>query len=270
MPTVEDNNIGNSDIAKQKVGLVAVIIIIISLLVIGRLSFYIMGQVINHVKIKDSDEVTTIAKGSKFEIEEPEILEDAAVSYTAPKLKNEDQLNDFLNKYSGVWYMKKEFNEEEEWQYHDLGKKIGIFVFNRLNDYSTRSIVGTTTHTQTLYLNGVPIDSTSYDTPIWGVAEHHDGLDIKYDEDLIVLDPLYVDFTDLDGPMFSTEDFRYENIGGYDFIISDLYGFGFCFDGTYLEYVEPDSIGNYQGYFAFDSTSYSSLINQDYNDGLDW
>lgn len=254
---------------KQKLSVLAIIIMVVAVYLFGKICFSISNKVVTSI-IKESveQETTTVAKGSKFEFVEPTVLDNAAVSYSAPKLKNEDQLNAFLNKYSGVWYMKKEFTEEEEWIHHDFGKKIAIFAFNRLNDYSTKNKIGTKTHTKVLLVNGVPVDSKSYSENIYGADIMHDGADIKYDEDLIILTPDYVDFSDLEGPMFSMEDFRYENIKGYDYIISDLYGFGLCFDGTYLEYVEPDSIGCYQGFYAFGSGSMQTMINQDYNDYL--
>jgi len=268
MSQIDNSNAENTVESKSKLGILAILIMVITVLAIGRVSIFVCEKVVSSLNKNTDLASNMVTKAGDFEVKEPEILENAAVSYTEPKLKNEDQLNAFLNKYSGVWYMKKEFNEEEEWKYHDLGKKIGIFVFNRLNDYSTRTVIGTKTHTKTLYIGGEAVASSSYDETIYGADERHDGSDIKYDEDLIILTKDYVDFSDIGGPMFSMEDFRYENIRGYDYIISDLYGFGLCFDGSYLEYVEPDSIGYYQGYFAFGNSTWASVINQDWND--DW
>ncbi len=185
--------------------------------------------------------------------------------------RNEKELKKFVKKYGGVWYVTKEFNADKEWQYYELGKKLMLFAWNNFNDYSVDPIVGyyEIPVYEQLYINGKLIDSKQIRTDkefIYGETQYYDGIDIDYNEKFIVLMDEEVDLSGLGGPKFSMEDFRYEKIDGFEYLISDIYGFALMWDGTYLEYCEPDTYGHYQGYYAFRYYNIDSVISQDWND----
>ena len=190
------------------------------------------------------------------------------------KPRNPEEVKAFAEAYGGVWYLTKEYSEElKSWSYHDLEKKLLIMAWNRFNDGSYQEIVGS--YEEDLgewgyYYNGKWIcvkDNGSRKRLIYGDTVHTDGIDIKYHEKYIILTETDVDLSGIGGPIFSLEDFRYEKIWGYDYLISDIYGFGLVWDGTYLEYCEPkEDNGYYQGIYAFRTYNIDELINQDYND----
>lgn len=184
------------------------------------------------------------------------------------KPRNPEAVEAFTQVYGGVWYLTKEFTGNS-WQYHDLTKKLALMAWNRFNDYSVREVVGSYTEpTYKYYYQGKLVATDKGQTHlIYGETKHYDGFDIKYNEKYIVLTESEVDLTGIGGPILSIEDFRYENMRGYDYLISDIYGFGLVWDGTYLEYCEPKEDNEfYQGLYAFRGYSMDELINQNYND----
>lgn len=214
-----------------------------------------------------SDDIKPVS-GSELE----ELLKDIPVveglHEPTNKPRNEKKLRQFVENYGGVWYITKEYDKIEGWKYYELGKKLMLFAWNTFNDYSYTPIVGSTTKKRykELYVNGRLVDSTLVGTDttfIYGETQHYDGFDIDYEEKFIVLMDDQVDLSGLGGPVFSMEDFRYENIGGKDYLISDIYGFALMWDGTYLEYCEPDTYGHYQGYYAFRYYNINALISED-------
>lgn len=187
------------------------------------------------------------------------------------KPRNPEAIQAFTQTYGGVWYLTKEFTGES-WRYHDLTKKLVLMAWNHFNDYDVQEVVGSYKEKRTFnyYYNGKLVaskDGRSRTKLIFGDTKHYDGFDIKYNEKYIILTDNEVDLTGIGGPVFSIEDFRYENVRGYDYLISDIYGFGLVWDGTYLEYCEPKEDNEfYQGLYAFRIYSMDELINQNYND----
>ena len=82
------------------------------------------------------------------------------------------------------------------------------------------------------------------------VHEYH-GKDIEYSTPSITISDEGVDMSGMGGPVFGLEMFRIEVIDGQEYLINDDFRFAIVFDGSYLEYCEPDTYGYYQGYYAF-------------------
>lgn len=221
--------------------------------------------------LKESDTVSQEANSELDKLIEDEPMVEGLGKAT-DKPRNDAQVTEFTQRYGGVWYVTKEFNAEKEWVYYELGKKLMIFAWNNFNDYDYQPIVGSYTmprEERKYYYKGRLMDVDYIGTKtefIYGETQHMDGIDIDYHEKFIVLSETDVDLTGLGGPKFAIEDFRYENINGRDYLISDIYGFALMWDGDYLEYCEPDAHGYYQGYYAFRYYNIDSLISQDWND----
>lgn len=83
--------------------------------------------------------------------------------------------------------------------------------------------------------------------------ERHEvhGKDIEYSTPAITISDDTVDMSEMGGPVFNLVMFRVETIKGSEYLINDEFRFAITFDGTYLEYCEPDAYGYYQGYYAF-------------------
>lgn len=152
------------------------------------------------------------------------------------------------------WYVKK-YYDGDKWNTYELGKKMAIVAYNFLNDQtitmggysylSNEKVLGVRKYE---YYTYVPVKVYSYH-----------GKDIRYSCPTIIVTDEYIDMSGMDGPVFDISEFRYENINGEDFLINDDAGFALMYDGTYLEYCEPDEYGYYQGYYAFDM--FDSLVN---------
>ncbi|MBQ7765582.1 MAG: zinc ribbon domain-containing protein [Lachnospiraceae bacterium] len=245
---------------------------------VGTISFGMLLIFIVGVGIATSDDstVASVSDGENANASDLDALvEDLPVveglGQASGKPRNDAQVEQFTEVYGGVWYVTKEFTAEKEWVYYELGKKLMIFAWNNLNDYSYDPIIGTyeIPMERRLYYNGRLIDvedAGSRTEFIYGETQYFDGIDIDYNEKFIVLTDTEVDLSGLGGPKFAIEDFRYENINGKHYLISDIYGFALMWDGTYLEYCEPDTYGHFQGYYAFRYYTIDSIINQEWND----
>lgn len=252
----------------------------ILLIVVAMISKNKVNKCIEEIaKNRNMENDSHIESGTGLEVEElEELTKDIpmveGLYEETDKPRNPEMVKAFTNAYGGVWYLTKEYNSDDrEWSYRDLKKKLAIMAWNRFNDYSYQEIEGSYLRDRGelgYYYKGrwVCVEDLGYETElIYGDWVHADGIDIKYHEEYIVLTDNEVDLTGIGGPIFSIEDFRYENIYGYDYLISDIYGFGLVWDGTYLEYCEPkEDNGYHQGLYAFRHFSMDSIINQDYND----
>lgn len=195
----------------------------------------------------------------------------------------------FARQYSGEWNVEKYF-DGNQWKIYELGKRLAIGAYNYLNDrsYTTggfkyivgyeggESLEGTTCHEcdtgvmrRETGIFAVDLSGTKYQCDFCGheerasggkpiyeyePVEHHEvhGKDIEYSTPSITITDEAVDMSEMGGPVFKLVMFRVETINGSDYLINDEFEFAITFDGSYLEYCEPDAHGHYQGYYAFD------------------
>lgn len=196
---------------------------------------------------------------------------------------------DFARRYSGEWNVEKYF-DGNQWKIYELGKRMAIVAYNFLNDYSYTTggykyIVGSeggkspegSTCTECgigimrreTGVFAVDLSATKYQCDFCGheervstepvyqyeyvPEERHEvhGKDIEYSTPAITISDDRVDMSEMGGPVFDLVMFRVETIKGQEYLINDDFGFAIAFDGTYLEYYEPDAYGHYQGYYAF-------------------
>ena len=195
----------------------------------------------------------------------------------------------FARKYGGEWNVEKYF-DGKQWKTYELGKRMLIAAYNFLNDgsYTTggyNQIVGynevTTGEGRTCpkcstgkmrrvtglsalldAADNLQCDFCWYKevirttkTPIYEYVpkEYHEyhGKDIEYSTPCITLTNEAVDMSGMGGSVFDLKMFRVETINGREYLINDELGFALTYDGSYLEYCEPDTYGHYQGYYAF-------------------
>lgn len=191
-------------------------------------------------------------------------------------------------RYAGEWNVEKYFTGED-WKIYELGKRMAILAYNFLNDgsYTTggyNKIVGYSggsggggicsscgighmkleTGVDALLNSGNAVYRCDFcgaestgggGSPIYEyvpeeVHEYH-GKDIEYSTPSITITEEAVDMSGMGGPVFGLDQFRVETINGEDYLINDEFRFAFVYDGTYLEYCEPDTYGHFQGYYAF-------------------
>lgn len=188
----------------------------------------------------------TGASGTKFD------SADSNESKSTYSQQDYDKAVDMAEMFSGEWYVKK-YYDGESWNTYELGKKMLIVAYNFLNDgsyttggYKYLSESDRVNHIMTFTY--VPVETHTYH-----------GKDIEYSCPTIIITSDSIDMSGMDGPIFDISDFRYENINGDDFLINDSCNFALTYDGTYIEYCEPDTYGYYQGYYAFDP--FDSLVN---------
>lgn len=193
----------------------------------------------------------------------------------------------FARQYSGEWNVQKYF-DGDQWKIYELGKRLSIVAYNFLNDrsYTTggykylvgyeggESPEGSTCSEcdigvmrRETGIFAADLGPTKYQcdfcgheeraksTPVYEYVpeERHEyhGKDIEYSTPAITISDDGVDMSEMGGPVFDLVMFRVETIDGSDYLISDDLSFAITFDGTYLEYCEPDAYGHYQGYYAF-------------------
>ena len=168
----------------------------------------------------------------------------------------------YARNYAGEWNVEMYF-DGEEWKIYEFGKRMAIIAYNFLNDgsYTTggyKRIVGHKQQKEVTYIAGtdeVIEERVVGSTPIYEyvpleVHEYH-GKDIEYSTPSITISDEGVDMSGMGGPVFGLEMFRIEVIDGQEYLINDDFRFAIVFDGSYLEYCEPDAYGYYQGYYAF-------------------
>lgn len=168
----------------------------------------------------------------------------------------------YAERYAGEWNVEKYFNGEK-WKIYEFGKRMAITAYNFLNDgyYTTggyNKIVGHNVKKQYTYIAGtdeIIEEKVVGSTPIYEYVpkEYHEyhGKDIEYSTPSITITDEAVDMSGMGGPVFELEMFRVETIDGQEYLINDDFRFALMFDGTFLEYCEPDTYGHYQGYYAF-------------------
>lgn len=252
-------------------GWLSVAVTVVLLLATAVVTNTMVNNSLNEIIINNIDPEELVLELEELTADQPVV---EGLYEATDKPRNEAGVAAFTQAYGGVWYLTKEYTDKM-WQYHDLTKKLIIFAWNNFNDYETQEIIGSykENKTRNYYYNGRLVaseDMGSKTKLIYGNTKRHDGFDIKYNERYIILTDTEVDLEGIDGPIFSIEDFRYENIYGYDYLISDIYGFGLVWDGTYLEYCEKlPNKEYYQGQYAFRSYSMDAIISQDYYKGDD-
>lgn len=168
----------------------------------------------------------------------------------------------FARKYAGEWNVEKYF-DGGQWKVYEYGKRMAITAYNFLNDgyYTTggyEKIVGWNTEKEVTYLAGTDVvvaERVVGGSPIkeYVPKEYHEYhfKDIEYSTPSITISDEAVDMSGMGGPVFSLSLFRVEIINGQEYLINDDFRFAITFDGSYLEYCEPDTYGHYQGYYAF-------------------
>lgn len=169
----------------------------------------------------------------------------------------------YARSYAGEWNVEK-YYDGREWKIYEFGKRMAIIAYNFLNDgsYTTggyKKIVGYNQEKEVTYIAGtdeVVEERVVNSTPIYEYVplEYHEyhGKDIEYSTPSITISEEGVDMSGMGGPIFSLAMFRIEVIDGQEYLINDDFRFAIVYDGSFLEYCEPDTYGHYQGYYAFD------------------
>lgn len=185
----------------------------------------------------------------------------------------------YVSVYAKEWNVQK-YYDGESWKIYELGKRLAIVAYNYLNDYSydtggysrdigripiyeykiltdlgeivTERAEGYRPTTKGEVLEKKVVGSRPAiheEVPL----EHHEyhGTDIEYTTPAITISDETVDMSEMGGPVFDLVMFRVDTVDGKEYLINDDFKFALYYDGTFLEYCEPDAYGHYQGYYAF-------------------
>lgn len=242
---------------KKKSGIKPVLGVVSMLAVVVCVTVVIVNVFINHIDKNDTENAgrtnVDVVVNEKEDLAEADVREPQTQEASYSK---EDYENAVImaKAFEGEWYVKK-YYDGESWNTYELGKKMLIVAYNFLND-------GTITTGGYTYLSGNekigPLHRYTY-TYVPVETHFYHGRDIGYSCPTIIITEDTIDMSGMDGPVFDISEFRYENINGEDFLINDSCNFALMYDGTYVEYCEPDAYGYYQGFYAFDP--FDSLVN---------